>query len=61
MHKMKGINLQGKWKILYLFISIPHCCWTISNYFWKTPIFYPFSLILKKIRELKKIIIKYYF
>ena len=47
MNKMKGLNLQGKWKIVYLFISIPHCCWTISNYFWKTPIFYPFSLILK--------------
>ena len=47
--RINGFNLQGKWQIIYLIISIPPCCWTFNKYFSTIPIFYPFVIFYKAI------------
>ncbi len=41
-----GFELNGFKKLIYLLISIPHCCWTIRNYLETLPIFFPFQIFL---------------
>ena len=50
--KKNLLHLNGQWEIIYLFIYIPPCCWTINKFFTTIPIAYPFVNFLKAINRI---------
>lgn len=44
---LNGFVLTKRWKYLYLFITIPPCCWTLKSFFYKIPGFLPFTVLLE--------------
>ena len=44
LRNMNGIILKGKWQIIYLFISIPVCMWSLKKFFLGSPAFYLFKI-----------------
>tara|TARA_Y100001968_G_scaffold332605_1_gene391439 strand:- start:5660 stop:6883 length:1224 start_codon:yes stop_codon:yes gene_type:complete len=44
VNNLRGYELNGWKKYLYLFINIPGCCWSIKNYLITTSVFYPVSI-----------------
>ena len=51
LRKMNGVKILLHSELIYLFISIPACCWTLKKFLFSTPILYPFIIISKAIRE----------
>ena len=45
LSKMNGIILKGKWQIIYLFISIPVCMWSLKKVFLGSPALYLFKIL----------------